>query len=172
MGKCLVALAAGGQQQRDACAQEVTAGGQRLSTDRGCRDLRKQLIPAPPPVKSFSKQTPGSHSPHGCRANPEGLRNGNSFGEQVGKAGLGNGSLSLGERELGQVGELCFRPCINPPQDRSCQSGMSTESLCSCRTKLVQPSALTIQQLLLHEGKASHLPSVQISVTPAQEMPS
>lgn len=35
----------------------------------------------------------------------------------MGKAGLGDGSLSLGERELCQAGDLCFRPCVKPPED-------------------------------------------------------
>lgn len=35
----------------------------------------------------------------------------------MGKAGLGNGSLSLGERELHQAGDLCFRPCVKLPED-------------------------------------------------------
>lgn len=35
----------------------------------------------------------------------------------MGKAGVGNRSLSLGERELCRAGDLCFRPCIKPPED-------------------------------------------------------
>lgn len=35
----------------------------------------------------------------------------------MGKAGVGNRSLSLGERELCCAGDPCFRPCMKPPED-------------------------------------------------------
>lgn len=84
-----------GGQQQEVTAERAGVWAQGLSKDRqGCKNLRKQLVPALPPMKSFSKEAPRSH-----RAN---LGSGASFGEHVGKAGLGKGSLSLGERELGQ----------------------------------------------------------------------
>lgn len=54
VGKCLVALAVGGQQQRDACAQEVTAEragvqGQNLSKDRAVKSSGSSWFQLPHP---------------------------------------------------------------------------------------------------------------------------
>lgn len=78
-------------------SREGRAQGQRLSKDRGCKDLREQQIAAPPPVKSFSTQTSTKipQSPQ-LQSKPRGARKWEQLWE-VGKAGLGGGSLSLGE---------------------------------------------------------------------------
>lgn len=160
MGKCLVALAVG-TAAGDACAQGVTAEragaqGQRLSKDRGCKGLREQLIAAPPPVKSFSKQTSTKipESPQ-LQSKPRGPRKWEQLWE-VGKAGLEGGSLSLGERLVSFVSDHASTLQRTLPSPRTGQPAVSTESLCSCRTTAGPAAAPTIQQPLLHEGKASH----------------
>lgn len=100
----------------------------------------------------------------------------------MGKAGVGNQSLSLGERELCCAGDPCFRPCIKPPEGlssipRSDFYTVSLEhpwsSLCSCSTcKSRTKDGQTFSSRNLAASSDSwrqsftFLPSVQLYVTP------